>query len=74
MCNLEVFRPKNRTEMYTHWLFTLTTLENSTKLSDKSMGFTRTMNTTTMSDTPDGSVRGPPKSVSIWKTTGAKHR
>ena len=25
--------------MYLHWLFTLTTLENSTKLSDKSMGF-----------------------------------
>ena len=39
MCNLEVFKPKDITEMYSHWLFTLTTLENSTKLSDKSMGF-----------------------------------
>ena len=39
MCNLEVFKPKNRTEMYPHWLFTLTTPENITELSDKSMGF-----------------------------------
>ena len=60
--------------MYPHLIFSLTTPENITKFSDKSMVFTRTLITTTMFDTPDGSVRGPPKSVSIRKTTGAKHR
>ena len=38
MCNLEVFKPKNRTEMYPCWIFTLTTPEDS-QFSDKSMGF-----------------------------------
>ena len=48
---------------------TLTTLENITKfILTKAWVFLGLMTTTTtMSDTPDGSVRGPPKLVSVWE-------